>query len=73
MKATGRGLDLAPESFSVLPFTRNEPLALDRRRWYAASGTLDGYPFSVCSSRPVSVSLRILDAVPARKHSQFML
>ena len=73
MKATGRGLDLAPESFSVLCFTRNEPLVLDQRCWYAASGTLDSYPFSVCSSRPASVSLRILDAVPASIHSQFMV
>ena len=64
MKATGLGMNLAPESFEVLPFTRNEPVVLNGRRWYAASGNLDGCVFSVCSASPMSVSLRIVTEGP---------
>jgi len=59
MKATGLGVTLDPASFEVMPFTRNEPVLLDGNRWYAASGLLEGYAFSVCAACPVLPSLRI--------------
>ena len=59
MKALGLGMNLDPASFDVMPFTRDEPVRLDGREWYAASGQLKEYAFSVCASCPVLPSLRI--------------
>ena len=60
MKATGLGMDLEPASFDVIPFTRSEPVLLDGRSWYAASGRLEDYTFSVCAACPVTPSLHII-------------
>ena len=59
MKAAGLGLNLDPASFDVMPFARNEPIRLDGRSWYAGSGQLEEYTFSVCAACPVIPSLRI--------------
>ena len=61
MKATGQGMSLSPASFDVLPFSRKEPVFLDGKRWYAASGLLEDTRFSVCASYPVLLELRLWD------------
>lgn len=52
MKATGLGVALEPGRFEVLPFASGMPVLLRKTLWYARSGTLDGYRYSVCASRP---------------------
>ena len=53
MKATGLGLELSPNSFEVLPFLQDRPIALLGRTWYAATGEVTGYRFSVCGRAPI--------------------
>ena len=53
MKATGLGLALPPDSFEVLPFLAGHPVSLQGRTWYAASGKVPGYRFSVCGQAPI--------------------
>ncbi len=52
IKALGTGLSKEPVSFEVLSFTEKQPLNLDGRTWYAASGSIDGYCFSACTASP---------------------
>ena len=58
MKAVGKGLSLAPKSFSVLPFTERKPVSLFGRQWYALDGVLSSgmerYCWSVCAPEPFS-------------------
>lgn len=53
MKATGLGMALEPGSFEALPFAFNRPIRLLGKEWYANTGALDGYIFSVCADEPV--------------------
>ncbi len=53
MKATGRGMEMAPISFEVLPFAENRPVQYCGREWFARSGSLDGYQYSVCADEPI--------------------
>ena len=53
MKATGLGMALEPASFEVLPFTQGKPVFLRDTLWYAQSGALDGYRYSVCTQYPM--------------------
>ena len=52
-KAVGMGMVLEPKTFDVLPFAENMPVFLNGQSWYAASGSIFGYRFSVCSSSPI--------------------
>lgn len=53
MKAMGLGLELSPNSFEVLPFLQGCPIPLRGRTWYAATGEVTGYRFSVCGRVPI--------------------
>ena len=53
IKAIGKGLSLEPKTFDVLPFAEHQPLPMDGRLWYAASGGIAGYKYSVCASSPI--------------------
>ena len=53
MKATGLGLNLNPKSIDVLPFTQDKPISLNGRTWYAKSGNIPGYRYSICTAHPV--------------------
>lgn len=53
MKAIGKGLSLEPKTLDVLPFAERQPLPMDGRLWYAASGGIAGYGYSVCASSPI--------------------
>ena len=53
MKATGSGLELPPAGLEVLPFLEGRPVFLQGRKWYAATGEVPGYRFSVCGSSPI--------------------
>ncbi len=53
MKAVGKGMNLEPLSFEVLPFDQKRPLRLCGKTWYAASGSRGGYRFSACAATPI--------------------
>lgn len=53
MKATGLGMNLAPQSFEVLPFTEGEPIRLFGKAWYALGENTDGSCISVCADEPI--------------------
>jgi 4'-phosphopantetheinyl transferase len=53
IKALGTGMSLEPKTFEVLPFMENQPIRMYGQLWYAASGSIPGYRFSVCSSSPL--------------------
>lgn len=52
MKQRGRGLALAPESFSVLPLLTGGA-EIDGERLYAAAGMWDGHAWAVCAAHPI--------------------
>ena len=54
IKALGTGMSLEPKTFDVMPFAEDQPVSLNGQSWYAASGSIPGYRFSVCASSPVS-------------------
>ena len=70
MKAVGKGLSLAPKSFSVLPFTERKPVSLFGRQWYALDGVLSSgmerYCWSVCAPEPFSCEQILLTVSPRR-------
>ncbi len=51
MKASGRGLNLDPRSFSVLPAIEGNNLEIDGAAWYPESFVFDDYVIAVCSSQ----------------------
>lgn len=59
MKATGLGMNLAPQSFEVLPFTEGEPVRLLDRTWYALGAKTDESYISVCADEPIGRLHRI--------------
>lgn len=63
MKAVGLGMNLDPASFDVMAFTRDEPIRLNGKRWYAAAGQLEDYAYSVCAECPVTPSLQIMKTI----------
>jgi len=48
MKATGRGLNLDPRSFSVMPALEGENIKIEGKAFYPESFTFDDYVLSVC-------------------------
>lgn len=52
MKATGMGINLPPESFEVLPFTRGLPARIRGRLWYPWGEKLGQSCISVCADEP---------------------
>lgn len=59
MKATGMGLQLAPQSFEVLPFAEGRPVRVLGRSWYAWEDRLDRYHIAVCADEPIGGVRRI--------------
>ena len=53
MKATGLGFEMQPQSVDVLPFLDHRPVYLHRQAWYAATGAIPGYRFSVCGQTQI--------------------
>lgn len=53
MKATGLGMNLAPQSFEVLPFLEGEPVRLFGKSWYALSENTNGSCITVCADEPI--------------------
>ncbi|MBR2591145.1 MAG: 4'-phosphopantetheinyl transferase superfamily protein [Clostridia bacterium] len=53
MKALGKGLQLAPESFEVLPLTQGGSIEIDSVKLFAFTDVLQGYTVSVCENNPV--------------------
>ena len=66
MKAMGLGMKLEPGSFDVLPFTRNEPIALRGKRWYMKSGEMGGLRYSVCAAYPFDLVFYDLTEIDLR-------
>jgi len=52
MKALGRGLSLAPESFSVLPAIEGTPVSVDGKLLYLQEVPVEGYALAICSDSP---------------------
>ena len=53
MKATGLGFQLEPPGFEVLPFLQGRPVIQQEKEWFAATGKIPGYHFSVCTRTPI--------------------
>ena len=53
MKALGKGMQLAPESFEVLPLTQGGSIEIDGVKLFAFTDVLQGYTVSVCENEPV--------------------
>lgn len=53
MKATGKGLQLTPNSFEVLPFFENKPIIIDHTSYYGMSVKFKDYYISVCKTEPI--------------------
>ena len=53
MKATGLGFEMQPQSVDVLPLPDHRPVYLHGQAWYAATGSIPGYRFSVCGKTPI--------------------
>lgn len=63
MKALGKGLQLAPESFEVLPLTQGDSIETEGVKLFAFTDVLHGYTVSVCENRPIhALNLRQISA-----------
>ena len=63
MKAAGFGMALKPDAFEVLPFLRNQSTVLGQTCWYADTGKLDEYIFSISAPVPLNAELQIMDMI----------
>lgn len=53
MKATGKGLSLAPNSFDVLPFFDKKEIIINGIFYYGMVTKLDNYYISLCQTKPI--------------------
>ena len=63
IKQLGVGLQMTPQSFSVLPLTRGEGIDAGLRRLYGSTAICNGHCISVCTEHPAgNLTPRILRA-----------
>lgn len=53
MKATGKGLTLAPNSFEVLGFSNQKPIIIDDTSYYVVTTKFEDYFIAVCKTKPI--------------------